>query len=60
MKCNRCKKETFSTIMSKLNTQMICPDCEEAEKKPPRYQEAVAAELEACQRGDFNFPGIGL
>ena len=60
MRCDRCKKETYSTIMSKFNTQMICLDCEEAEKKDPRYQEAVEAELQACRDGDFNFPGIGF
>lgn len=60
MRCDRCKKETDITIMSRFNTDILCCDCEEAERKLPRYEEAREAELEACRRGDFNFPGIGL
>ena len=60
MRCDRCKKETDITIMSRLNTDIICLDCEEKEKKHPRYEEAREAELDACRRGDFNFPGIGF
>lgn len=59
MRCDRCKQETDVTIMSRFNTDILCIDCEEAERKDPCYQEAVQAELEACRRGDFNFPGIG-
>ncbi len=32
----------------------------DAEQHHPRYEEARRAEAEACRRGDFNFPGIGL
>jgi len=46
--------------MSRFNTEIICLDCEEKEKKHPRYEEARQAELDACRRGDFNFPGIGF
>ena len=60
MKCDRCKEETDITIMSRFNTEIICLDCEEKEKKHPRYEEARQAELDACRRGDFNFPGIGF
>ena len=60
MRCGRCKKETDIVIMSRFNTDDLCLDCEEAEKKHPGYEEARQAELEACRRGDFNFPGIGL
>lgn len=38
---------------------MICDSCEEKEKAHPKYPEAKKAELEAVQRGDMNFPGIG-
>ena len=60
MKCDRCRKETNITIMSMFNTETLCFDCKEAEEKDPRYEDAHRAETEACRRGDFNFPGIGL
>jgi hypothetical protein len=45
--------------MSMFNTQTICMECKEAEKKDPRYQEARAADEAAIRGGNFNFPGIG-
>lgn len=58
--CPRCGKNTNVHIMSMFNTQDICLDCAKEEKKSPHYEEARQAEVEACKRGDFNFPGIGL
>lgn len=58
-KCSRCRKETFCTTMSMFNTQMICMDCEEAERNRPDYKVARDAEETAVKRGDYNFPGIG-
>lgn len=60
MKCQRCRKETNSVIMSKFNTDEICLDCYETERQHPKYAEADQAEIEAIRNGDFNFPGIGL
>ncbi len=60
MKCDRCKRETDAHIMSMFNTDTLCFDCKDAEERDPRYDEALRAEEEACRRGDFNFPGIGL
>jgi hypothetical protein len=60
MICQRCYRQTNVSTMSRFNTQEICLECEEAERKLPEYAEAAKAELEACRRGDFNFPGIGL
>jgi hypothetical protein len=57
--CERCGEATLVTIMSMFNTQIICLDCEEEEKKDPRYEEARKAEAEACLRGEFSFPGTG-
>lgn len=57
--CDRCGKETRVRIMSVFNTDDICMECKEAEKKHPRYQEAREAEADAVRRGDYNFPGIG-
>ena len=48
-----------SFMMSKFNTELICMECIAAEKKHPLYKEAAQKELEAVQRGDYNFPGIG-
>jgi uncharacterized Zn finger protein (UPF0148 family) len=45
--------------MSRFNTDIICPTCEDREKRHPKYQEARDAEFKAVQRGNYNFPGIG-
>lgn len=57
-RCERCFKETRITIMSWLNTQTICMDCAEAEKKHPRFKEAKAAEEAAVKSGNYNYPGL--
>ena len=59
-RCDRCRKETDETIMSMFNTDILCLDCQEAEEHDPRFEAARQAEEEACRRGDFNFPGIGI
>ncbi len=58
--CQRCGKETICTIMSMFNTQMICLDCKDAEKKHPDYKAAVEADEAAIRQGNTNFKGIGL
>lgn len=60
MQCDRCHAEGNAFTMSRFNTQMICPDCEDAERAHPDYQRAVDAEREAVMNGDYNFDGIGL
>jgi hypothetical protein len=45
--------------MSKFNTDIICMDCKDKEREHPQFKRAVDAELAACMRGDYNFPGIG-
>lgn len=57
--CARCNRGLRSSIMSRFNTDIICPECETKEKAHPRYQEAVDAEMAACKRGDYNYAGIG-
>lgn len=59
MRCDRCGKETISTIMSMFNTDEICMDCKDKEKQDPRYEEAVEAERAAVLSGNYNFPGVG-
>ena len=57
--CQRCSKETRITIMSMFNTQTICLDCSDAERKDPRYAAARAADEAAIRGGNYNFGGIG-
>jgi hypothetical protein len=61
--CARCGRTDCATVMSRFNTDIICcgpGSCEEKERAHPQYAEAARAELEAVQRGDYNFPGVGL
>lgn len=57
--CDRCNGETQSRIMSKFNTDMICPTCKQKEREHPQYQHACDVELEQCKQGNYNFEGIG-
>ena len=57
--CARCPDIPSSTIMSRFNTDIICRKCEDLERAHPQYKEAQEAELAACKRGDYNYPGIG-
>ena len=57
--CHRCSKSTNAHIMSSLNTQLICSECYDAEKKRPDYKKAKQAEIDAVRRGDYNFLGTG-
>ncbi len=57
--CDRCSKETRSTIMSMFNTDIICMDCKSKERKRPEYKAAVNADDDAIRAGNYNFKGIG-
>jgi hypothetical protein len=57
--CDRCGAFLTSRIMSRFNTDCLCPECEEEERMHPDYAKAEAAEIAAVRRGDYNFPGIG-
>lgn len=57
--CARCGQRTLSVTMSRFNTEMICPECENTEQQHPRYEEAREAEAEAVRQGNYYFPGIG-
>ena len=58
-KCDRCGRELIVRVMSRFNTDTLCSECEQDERRHPDYQKAAAAELDAIRRGDLNFPGIG-
>ena len=34
--------------------------CCEQERAHPEFERAHQIEIEACRRGDYNFPGIGV
>ena len=56
--CNRCFKETNSTIMSMFNTDIICMACKTEEKKRSDYGHASRAETAAVKAGVKNYKGI--
>lgn len=58
-RCDRCSKETLATMVSMFNLDEICLDCKDLERSHPLYREATRIEADACQAGDYNFPGIG-
>lgn len=58
MKCQRCGKETNIHIMSMLNTDEICMDCKEKERKHPLYEKARDAELAEVKKGNYNYKGL--
>ena len=57
--CSRCYKENAVLSMSIFNTEMICMDCQDKEKKHPDYKRAKQAEEKAVKNGSYNFEGIG-
>ena len=60
MTCDRCKKESISSIGSMFNTEQICFECKDAEMAHPAYKDACDAEMNAVLNGDYDFAGVGL
>lgn len=59
-KCDRCSGSLEGgRIMSMFNTDCLCMDCHNKERKLPEFKKAVEAEMAEIQRGNFNFVGIG-
>lgn len=57
--CDRCGGSLKGgRIMSMYNTDCICPECKDKEKKRNDYQEAVKADHEEIKKGNYNFKGI--
>lgn len=56
--CSRCGGPLNIRTMSRMNEDVLCMDCVEAEKSHPRYQEATEAELEQVRAGNYNYPGL--
>lgn len=59
-KCDRCGGDAPTWQMSRFNTQECCLVCIAREKKHPSYQEACDVERAECEKGNYNFEGIGL
>ena len=57
--CDRCGALLASRIMSRFNTDCLCPECEAEERRHPDYAKAEAAEMAAVRHGDYFFLGIG-
>ena len=57
--CDRCIKESNSLIMSMFNTEMICSECKDKERKHPEYENASKIELEHVKNKDYNYKGVG-
>lgn len=57
-KCSRCGSPLTIRILSRMNEEILCLHCAEAEKAHPRYQEAVEAELEQVKAENYNYPGL--
>jgi hypothetical protein len=45
--CQRCFKPSMSSIMSMMNTALICPSCKKDERSHPDYVASEAADLVA-------------
>lgn len=60
-RCDRCYGLLEGgRMMSMFNEDCLCMKCIQAERKRDDYKDAVEADHEAIERGDFNFKGIGL
>ena len=57
--CDRCGKSLDGgRIMSMFNTDCICMECKDKERKDPDYQKAVEADIDEIKRGNYGFRGI--
>ena len=58
--CDRCGKPLNGIrIMSMYNTDCLCMDCKEEERKRSDYKSAVDADNAEIRKGNYNFKGIG-
>ena len=57
--CDRCGKDLKGgRIMSMFNTDCICLECCDKEKKDKDYKKALDADREEIKKGNYNFKGI--
>jgi hypothetical protein len=61
MTCPRCGVDLHhGYTMSWFTTEEICLDCKEEERGYPNYAKERPEERASLDRGERNFPGIGL
>lgn len=60
MKCDRCGELTSAFTTSYFNTEIICLDCCEFERAHPLFEHAREVETQEVEKGNYNYPGIGL
>ena len=58
--CQRCYAKANGHTMSMFNTQLICFDCSDKERKRDDFEAARKADEAAIRQGNYNFKGIGL
>ena len=58
--CVRCGKEFKggAKTLSRMNMDIICVNCKEAERKHPEFDRACRANLRELRRGNYDFKGI--
>ena len=57
--CDRCGGSLENgRTMSRFNTNCICMNCSEKEKKDKDYDKAVKAENDEIKKGNYNYKGI--
>lgn len=59
-KCARCGVDLLAWSMSYFNTDEICLDCVQDERKLPSYEVARQHEVAQVKAGNWNFNGVGL
>lgn len=58
--CDRCGGSLDKgRIMSMYNTDCICMECKDKERKRNDYEKAQKAEHEEVKKGNTNFEGVG-
>ena len=60
--CDRCGCSLINKgrTMSMYNTDCICMDCKDKERKRSDYSKAVEADNAEIRKGNYNFEGIGF
>lgn len=58
--CQRCGEDAETLRSSWFNTDMLCPDCRQAEALHPLYAYAQQEAFIKAQTGNYCFTGIGL
>ncbi|WP_022754081.1 hypothetical protein [Butyrivibrio fibrisolvens] len=58
--CDRCGGILAARIMSMFNSDCICMECKDTERRHSRYKEAQDADITAIRNGNYNYKGLEL